>query len=146
MKTINESTLLQILKRSSTPIEIFELSFPENTYRLVNFNIDVVYDGDTYVAHGINRGRIERNLGGQVDTVTLEMNALENTNLSRSFMYREITGSYLKITKLFYDIITDSTHGVVVFYGRVATPSINSGWMMSLEAEADMLDQVITLK
>lgn len=124
MRTIPAGLVPVIEAAQNSPVELYELYLDVGTRYFASHDSDVVFAGIQYKALPIRRQPIETKMSLEIDGVSSGLTDVKQ-ELSQLLTTVDFRGRRCRIIKVFLEALTNPANYIVIFDGRMDTPSIS---------------------
>lgn len=121
-RTVPAAVSSSAAKSANEPLELYEVYLDTGTLRYAQAEDHITFQANTYTAAGIKRSPVKTSAELSVDEVEVQ---IDNVNLafSQRAIATDFIGRRLVVRKVFRDTLANSGNQVVVFDGRMDSPS-----------------------
>lgn len=120
-------------------IELYEIHIPNMTLYLCSCDINIQFNGKTYLALPIRRGEISKTVDNTIDSCELQISNATNKFTQLLFKGIPFTGSRIYIYRILYpDSLANAKMVKPVFMGRVDAPELTSDGVFKVTVTTDV--------
>ena len=120
-------------------IELYEVHIPNMTLYLCSCDINIQFNGRTYLALPIRRGEISKTVDNSIDSCELQISNATDKFTQLLFKGIPFTGSRIYIYRILYpDSLTNANMIKPVFMGRVDAPELTSDGIFKVTVTTDV--------
>jgi hypothetical protein len=120
-------------------IELYEVHIPNMTLYLCSCDINIQFNGNTYLALPIRRGEINKTVDSSIDSCELEISNATDKFTQLLFKGIPFTGSRIYIYRILYpESLANNRLIKPVFMGRVDSPELSSDGIFKVTVTSDV--------
>lgn len=120
-------------------IELYEVHIPNMTLYLCSCDVNIQFNGKTYLALPIRRGEINRTVDTSIDSCDIEISNATDKFTQLLFKGIPFTGSRMYIYRILYpESLTNPNMVKPVFMGRVDAPELTAEGVFKVTVTSDV--------
>lgn len=120
-------------------IELYEVHIPNLTLYLCSCDVNIQFNGHTYLALPIRRGEIDKTVDNSIDSCELQISNATDKFTQLLFKGIPFTGSRVYIYRILYpDSLTNANMVKPVFMGRVDAPELTTDGIFKVTVTTDV--------
>lgn len=120
-------------------IELYEVHIPNMTLYLCSCDVNIQFNGKTYLALPIRRGEINRTVDTSIDSCDIEISNATDKFTQLLFKGIPFTGSRMYIYRILYpESLTNKNMVKPVFMGRVDAPELTAEGVFKVTVTSDV--------